>query len=226
MAIPSCMDSPRSTLRYGLVAFFILSECDRWSVLHIVTPFLLTIWTRSPFFGFFMAGFGEFIEYFALTIWGTFAVFVTNGNPKVNPNIDIESLANIFVADWLIQGGIGVFLGWFFCQMIESPALYQWKHIWTRPFTFCYMTVMLLGATALKGSLYSLDFGSFKFGINFAYLFDFVLIFLLEISQPRHVWSNYSKQQKGIYYFGGYLYRLYFMFRINLIICTVITYNH
>lgn len=198
---PTCQEGLRSTLRQGVVALFLLSECDRWSVLHIVTPFLLTVYTRSGFFGFFMAGIGEFLEYFGLTLWGTFAIFVTNTNTKVDPNTDVESLANIFVADWLLQGGIGVLLGWVFYQMVECPALYKWEDIWKRPYTFCYYTFWLLGTIVLKGAFYSMEFGSFKFGIHFYYMADIVLILVLELTQPKHTWQGYTKRQKGIYYF-------------------------
>ena len=200
-----CQDGLRSNLSEGVVALFLFSECDRWSVLHIVTPFLLTIYTRSGFFGFFMAGLGEFIEYFLLTLWGTFSIFVTNTNTKIDPNTDIESLANIFVADWLIQGGIGVLLGWVFYQMLDFPALYKWEDIWKRPYTFCYYTFWLLGTTALKGALYSMDIVSFKFGINFFYIADIVLIVILELTQPKHVWANYSKKQK-VFFYGWWLF--------------------
>lgn len=196
-----CSDSPRSALRYGVVAFYVLSECNRWAALHIATPFLLTIWSRSAFFGFFMAGIGELLEYFLLTLWETFAVFVTNNGTKIDPNVDVESLANIFVGDWLIQGGIGALLGWTFYQMVESPALLDWQDLWKRPFTFCYYFFWLLAGTFLKGILYSLDFGSFAFGINFAYIFDFILIAILELTQPKHKWGGHTKKQKWIYYF-------------------------
>lgn len=174
MSIPSC--SPvYGTYDLGPFVFTAHYACDRWVVPHILTPFLMTIFTRSAWFGFFMAGIGELIEYTVGTLFGSFVIFVgtANGGDIIH---DAENMCGAFVEDWLIQGGLGSFvLGWFFYSYFTYPALLRVDDLWSSrryyPRLIIYSIALFGLCITLPAAIFGVTIGSFPLG---ALLYPFI----------------------------------------------------
>lgn len=81
--------------------------CDPWCITHIVTPILLTVFLGSPWTAFLIVGIAEIAETFLAATTSGYAIFLENA-----ASYTWENMVGAFVDDWLIQGGIGVFIGW------------------------------------------------------------------------------------------------------------------
>lgn len=174
-------------------AFTALTLCDKWATLHVVNIFLTAIFTRSPFFAFFLAFFGEALEHLPLAVLGNYGVFIATGDglDSYNPNTNFESVVDSVILDALIQGGIGTLLGWTFIHMISFPPMMTWGDLWDNPPRFWYYFLVLIGFLILLPSiLYGITVGStFYLGINLSYII-YVIVFFTFVYYPNRKEPN------------------------------------
>lgn len=177
MPIPPCNAS--STIDFaeiGLFAFINTYACDQWAILHIIAPFLLTIITRDPFLAFAFAGIAEIGEVLAYALFEKFPLFVSDSDV-------VENITGILLDDWLIQGGIGVFLGILFMFLFpEAPRFLRWQDLVPtrgrkrragRFFYYLFLLLFLISPTFI----YRLETaGGFTYGILIYWGIQIVLV--------------------------------------------------
>lgn len=161
--------------------------CDQWAAIHVINPFLLTVYSRSAFFGFFMAGIGELIEAVFLWCFSNYAIYVS-------ANSQGETIAMSLVDDWLIQGGIGALMGWVFYRTVDAyPSFLNY----TKPLHLFYYLFMVLGLQIILTSvLFMVAFGGFLFGINLTYVVQGLVILFIFWTEPRSV-GRYHRLEFG-----------------------------
>ena len=170
--IPPCLSNVTG-FDYGLVAFTNTFACDKFSVPHIIAPFLIAIITRNPWFGFTMAGIYEVLEYLIYAIADDFIIFATGTESN-----NVENIAGILLEDWLIQGGVGaLILGGVFLWVIPGKTHLTLNDLKRRGhilrFIFYVVITLFFVAPAL---LYPLVSGSFQYGILIYPFIQLVLI--------------------------------------------------
>lgn len=208
--VPPCIEIS-NVYDIGPLAMVNTYACDPWAIPHVVVPFLITVWSRSWWFGFLMAGVGELVEYFGAWAFKSFVIFVGTRN-GVDFNHDIESLAGSYVDDWLIQGTlVGVFLGWIFYKTFSYPRLISAWDFLNNQLWFIYYAILLFGLNVvLTGSIYRVMIGSFELGINLAWIIYGLTLLILLIWQPRDKWNGYSNWHKAEFYLGSWFINIAF----------------
>lgn len=94
--------------------------CDIWAPTHIANPFFIYCMTQSWPITFLFTGVAEIAE----------GVLVAGGTAF--PLEVSESLTEVLIDDWLIQGGLGLLLGGLFMYTIKAHALLSSKRWRTR----------------------------------------------------------------------------------------------
>jgi len=185
-----------NTYDLGPVVMVSQFACDHWAVPHFIIPFLMTVWTRNWFFGAFVSGFGEQVEYFVLWALKSFVIFL--GTHKgTDLNHDIENMAGSYIDDTIWMGYLGVFFGWVFYQHFVFPAMLRWRDVWNgNVLKVLFYATFLFGVnTALPAALHGIVVGTFPLG-RILYPAIHGVSFLLTVWwQPRATWLGYTKRQ-------------------------------
>jgi len=194
------------TYDLGPVVLKTLQSCDFWAVPHIINPFLAAVWTRTWWFGFAIAGFGELLEYFALWAFESFVIFL--GTHKgTDFNHDVENLAGSYIEDWLFQGGLASLLAYVFYQTFVFPALLQWKDFWNGKIlrALFYSFALFIGCIILPSALHGVEINGYPFGRHLYYIIHLVVFGLVILLQPRAKWAGYNLRQKILFWGGTWL---------------------
>jgi hypothetical protein len=194
--IPACV-SAGSTYDLGPVVMTSQFACDAWAVPHFIIPFMMTIWTRFWFFGAFMAGFGEQLEY--LTLWGlgSFVIFLGGTNGK-DFNHDVENLAGSYIDDTIWMGYLGVFLGWVFVNYFVYPGLVRYRDVWNGRIlhVLFYGFFLVFFITAIPASTHGVVVNGFPLGRLLYPIVHGITILLVVWLQPKDTWKGYTKRQQ------------------------------
>lgn len=205
------------TYDLGPFVMTIQKACDLWVVPHLMVPFLATIFTRSAWFGFFIAGIGELVEYFAGTAFGNFVIFVGTANGG-DINHDNENFAGSYIEDWLIQGGIGsLVLGWIFYSYFTYPALLRWEDLWNgKHKRLIIYSIILFGlCIVLPGSLMGVKVDTFPLGTMLAPIIQCTSLALMRIwevspwGKPYSLWMA-TDELMQFYLVTSFLLVLYY----------------
>lgn len=99
-----------------------LSLCDQWAMPHFVTPFWLTVLSKSFLLGWFGAHLGETIELLLQNIFGSFVLFAGASD-------DVETKGQIL--EDILQGLFGSLLGVIFSWVFsDAPAMIQLEDVY------------------------------------------------------------------------------------------------
>jgi hypothetical protein len=128
-------------------SFDFIFELGGWPGPHIANPFTAYLYTQNIFYAFLISGSFEIFERMSLIILGNYVIFI--GDQSDNETFDAS-----LIGDWMLQGGIGVILGWFFCRVMRcsrpfTPPLFQY------PFQF-FVFLVQYGMYNLPIILYGL----------------------------------------------------------------------
>ena len=130
----------------------ILYSCDIWPVSHILAPFLVALFTKSPLFGFLMSGIWEIVEIIALMIFGNYGFYA---GPQSATHI--ETFAESLVDDWLIHGFIASVVAWVFIHTLNFPLMINYKEFWSNIYRFWYYILALVALLLCFFDLYPIS---------------------------------------------------------------------
>ena len=133
----------------GPYVFVLGYACDPWCVLHITTPMLLTLFLGNPWYAYLLTGLSEIVEVFAIAMTGSYVFFLED--PSISTGA-WENQVGALIDDWLIQGGIGVFVGYLiiitFRPFPKAPI--TWEGLLSgRRLDWIHSVYLLLGVVAL-----------------------------------------------------------------------------
>lgn len=188
--VTPCVDVV-SGVDYGTLAFTNMFACDKWAVPHIVAPLLVTIMTRNVYFGFTIAGIAEIVEYLIFVIFGSFVIFVSNG--EISETDRVENIVGVLLEDWLIQGGIGaLILGCIFIKVIPGKPFVRWADAWDKNKRGSFWFYLVIGILMLGSiAIYPLELGSLRFGILIYPVILFVFIIVIWLREGEHFYAEF-----------------------------------
>lgn len=102
---------------------FLVCEVNKgWPAVHVTLPLVVYLFLGDLLAAWTLAGVGELLEISAVLLAGSFVLFSTE-------EVELETLAGSLVGDWLLNGTLGVLLGWALARVLRVPPLLPaWPH--------------------------------------------------------------------------------------------------
>lgn len=95
---------------------FLCCEQDPWMALHFANPFFFMLAWDNMLWTIIFTFVSEVAEVFVLTIFQSFPVLFEDAS-------DVETLASSYLADVVIQGGLGLVAGYVLHRLCDAPTL-------------------------------------------------------------------------------------------------------
>jgi hypothetical protein len=175
---------------YGVFSPVNLFDCDRATILHVLVPFYITVFSRNPWAGFIWSYLGEAIEVILGAAYGGYTIFASG--PGANVNNALENQFGSTVDDATIQGGIGALLmGYVFIKTFPAPGMVTWQNCIRYPFRFWFYT-FFLGILVAVNRFYATEINGFRIGLNAQWAVAGGVALLIMFGQPKGTWKGYS----------------------------------